>query len=67
MLSRFKPLSVWTVIDPEFIQSFKKLVGREPSPINGEGVEKAVQELPRDPEVVALYKRLADAGPLPPH
>jgi hypothetical protein len=29
-------------------------------------VEKAIKELPRDPEVIALYKKLADGGPLPP-
>ena len=52
--------------DPEFTQMFKKLMGREPTPITGEEVEKAVKELPRDPEVVELYKKLADAGPLPP-
>jgi hypothetical protein len=25
-----------------------------------------VRELPRDAEVIALYKKLADGGPLPP-
>jgi hypothetical protein len=40
-------------------------MGREPTPISGEEVERSVKELPRDPEVVALYKKLADAGPLP--
>jgi hypothetical protein len=29
-------------------------------------VKKAVRELPRDAEVIALYKKLADGGPLPP-
>jgi tripartite-type tricarboxylate transporter receptor subunit TctC len=53
--------------DPEFIQTFKKLMGREPTPLTGEEVERAVKDLPRDPEVVALYKKLADAGPLPPY
>lgn len=41
-------------------------MGREPTPLTGEEVEKAVRELPRDPEVIALYKKLADAGTLPP-
>ena len=36
------------------------------SPLTGEEVEKAVRELPRDAEVIALYKKLADAGALPP-
>ena len=52
--------------DPEFHAHFKKLMGREPSPVSGEEVEKAVNELPRDAEVVSLYKRLAESGPLPP-
>ena len=51
--------------DPEFHRDFKKLMGREPTPLTGEEVEKAVRELPRDPEVIALYKKLADAGALP--
>ena len=55
-----------TFKDPEFKQEFKKLMGREPTPLTGEEVEKAIRELPRDPEVIALYKRLADSGALPP-
>jgi hypothetical protein len=31
----------------------------------GEEVEKAIKELPRDPEVIALYKKLAESGRLP--
>jgi tripartite-type tricarboxylate transporter receptor subunit TctC len=52
--------------DPEFHREFKKLVGSEPSPLTGEEVEEAIRELPRDPEIIALYKKLADHGPLPP-
>jgi tripartite-type tricarboxylate transporter receptor subunit TctC len=55
-----------TFKDPGFQQDFKKLMGREPTPLSGEEVEKAVRELPRDPEVITLYKQLADGGPLPP-
>lgn len=55
-----------TFKDPGFLQDFKKLMGREPSPLTGEEVEKAVRELPRDPEVIALYKKLAESAPLPP-
>ena len=54
-----------TFKDPGFHQDFKKLMGREPTPLTGEEVEKAVKELPRDAEVIALYKKLADGGPLP--
>jgi len=55
-----------TFKDPGFQQEFKKLMGREPTPLSGEEVEKAVRELPRDAEVIALYKKLADPGPLLP-
>lgn len=57
---------VQTFKDPGFPQDFKKLMGREPTPLTGEEVEKAIRDLPRDPEVIALYKKLAEAGPLPP-
>lgn len=55
-----------TFKDPGFQQEFTKLMGREPTPLSGEEVERAIKELPRDPEVIALYKKLADSGPLPP-
>jgi hypothetical protein len=29
-------------------------------------METAIRELPRDAETVALYKKMADHGPLPP-
>jgi hypothetical protein len=28
-------------------------------------VERSIRELPRDPEVIGLYKKMAEAGPLP--
>jgi tripartite-type tricarboxylate transporter receptor subunit TctC len=52
--------------DPEFAQEFKKLMGGEPSPLTGAEVETSIRQLPRDPEVVGLYKKIAEHGPLPP-
>ena len=52
--------------DPGFTQEFKKLMGGEPSPLTGEEVETSIRELPRDPEVIGLYKKMAEHGPLPP-
>ncbi|HTF92910.1 MAG TPA: hypothetical protein VK632_07685 [Verrucomicrobiae bacterium] len=52
--------------DPEFYKEFKKLMSNEPTPLTGEEMENAIRELPRDPETVALYKRMADQAPLPP-
>jgi tripartite-type tricarboxylate transporter receptor subunit TctC len=52
--------------DPGFAQEFKKLMGGEPSPLTGEEVETSIRELPRDPEVIGMYKKMAEHGPLPP-
>lgn len=52
--------------DPEFHKEFKKLMGGDPTPLSGEDVEGAIRELPREREIIALYKKLADQGPLPP-
>ena len=49
-----------------FPAGFQKTYGPCAIPLTGEEVEKAVKELPRDREVIALYKQLADAGTLPP-
>jgi tripartite-type tricarboxylate transporter receptor subunit TctC len=51
--------------DPDFHRDYKKLVGEEPTPLLGEEMERAVKELPRDPEVIDLFKKLNAAGPLP--
>ena len=51
--------------DPEFHKEFKKLLTNEPTPLTGEEMEVAIRELPRDPEIIALYKKMADQGPLP--
>lgn len=55
-----------TFSDPEFHASYKKLVGNEAAPLTGEMQEKALRELPRDPEVVELMKKITGADPLPP-
>jgi hypothetical protein len=36
-------------------------MGRGPTPLTGEEVEKAIRELPCGPEVITLYKKLAAA------
>jgi tripartite-type tricarboxylate transporter receptor subunit TctC len=51
--------------DPEFHKDYKKFVGEEPTPLLGEEMERALKELPRDPEIVELFKKLNAAGPLP--
>ena len=52
--------------DIEFHKEFKKIMTTDPTPLTGEEVEASIRELPRDPEIVGLYKKMADLGPLPP-
>jgi hypothetical protein len=52
--------------DPEFQKEYKKMVGEEPTPILGEDMERTIKELPRDPEIVELFKKLNATGPVPP-
>ena len=52
--------------DPECHKEFKKLMANEPTPLTGEELQSAIKALPRDPEIVGLYKKLAEDGPLPP-
>jgi tripartite-type tricarboxylate transporter receptor subunit TctC len=51
--------------DPEFHKEFKKLMANDPTPLTGEEMQSAIKGLPRDPEIVGLYKKLAENGPLP--
>jgi hypothetical protein len=51
--------------DLDFRQEFKKLLATEATPLTGEEVELAIRELPRDPDIVSLYKKMAEHGPLP--
>lgn len=50
--------------DPEFPAEYTKLMGDGPSPMGGEELEKVIKELPRDKEVVDLYKKMAGGDPL---
>lgn len=51
--------------DPDFHKDYKKFVGEDPTPLLAEEMERAVKELPRDPEIVELLKKLNAAGPMP--
>jgi len=52
--------------DPGFRNEFKRLAGFDASPLTPEEMERAIKEIPREPEIVDLFKKLADSGPLPP-
>ena len=55
-----------TFQDPEFLKYYHKLTGAEATPLLPEQQAKAVRDLPKNPEIVELYKRIASAAPLPP-
>lgn len=54
-----------TLSDPEFLKEYQQLSGEEASPLAAEALEKILRELPRDANVVELFKILAGADPLP--
>jgi tripartite-type tricarboxylate transporter receptor subunit TctC len=51
--------------DPAFHKDYKKYTGDEASPLMPHEMEKLVKEMPRDAEIVELFKKLNAAGPLP--
>jgi tripartite-type tricarboxylate transporter receptor subunit TctC len=52
--------------DPGFPSEYKKLTGDDPTPLLPEENQKAVRELPREPETIELFKKIVGPGPLPP-
>jgi tripartite-type tricarboxylate transporter receptor subunit TctC len=55
-----------TFKDPAFLKEFKKLSGDDATPLLPEAQEKAIKDIPRDSEIVALFNKLAGSEPLPP-
>jgi len=46
--------------DPVFASEYKKLTGGDdPTPLNPEEQAKIVREIPRDPEIIELFKKFA--------
>jgi tripartite-type tricarboxylate transporter receptor subunit TctC len=52
--------------DREFLAEYQKMTGEEATPLLPDAHEKAIRELPRDPEVIEFYKMLGGTQPLPP-
>jgi hypothetical protein len=52
--------------DADFFKEYHKVTGEDPTPLMPEANEKAIRDLPRDPETIELYKKFAGPGPLPP-
>ena len=55
-----------TFRDPEFHKEYKKLTNDDATPLLPEEMEKAIRELPREREIVALFQKIAGPDPLPP-
>jgi tripartite-type tricarboxylate transporter receptor subunit TctC len=51
--------------DPAFPTTFRKLVGEDPTPLLAKELQKVIQEVPRDPEVIGLFNKIAGAERLP--
>ena len=54
-----------TFKDSEFHKEYKK-VGDDSEPLMPEALEKLIKGLPREPDVIDLFKKLFGADPLPP-
>jgi tripartite-type tricarboxylate transporter receptor subunit TctC len=52
--------------DPEYAKAYEKLTSEPAMPITPDEFEKLLRELPREAELVDLFKRFAGPGPLPP-
>jgi tripartite-type tricarboxylate transporter receptor subunit TctC len=53
-----------TFKDPEFLKEYKK-TGDDSPPLMSEALDKVIKGLPREPEVIELFKHLFGSGPLP--
>ncbi|HEX6769933.1 MAG TPA: hypothetical protein VF208_11330 [Candidatus Binatia bacterium] len=55
-----------TYLDPEFAKYYRKLTADDPTPLLPENHEKAIRDVPRDPEAIELFKIIAGPKKLPP-
>jgi tripartite-type tricarboxylate transporter receptor subunit TctC len=55
-----------TYKDPEFHKEYKKLTADDATPLMPDAHERVIKEIPRDPEVVGIFKKLQGSEPLPP-
>jgi CRISPR/Cas system-associated endonuclease/helicase Cas3 len=47
-------------------KEFKKLTGDDPTPLTPEALATAIREIPRDRQIIELFKKLVSGEPLPP-
>jgi tripartite-type tricarboxylate transporter receptor subunit TctC len=55
-----------TYKDPEFHKEYKKLTADDATPLLPETHERTIREIPRDPEIIGIFKQIMGAEPLPP-
>lgn len=56
-----------TNADPQFAADYKRLTGGDdPTPLDPDEQAKFVRNIPRDPEIIELFKKFAATAPLPP-
>ncbi|NIO07481.1 MAG: hypothetical protein GTO40_05545, partial [Deltaproteobacteria bacterium] len=53
--------------DAEFAKHYQKLTGADADPATGAEIRQAIETIPKDPQIVRVYKQLIGAGPLPVH
>jgi len=58
-----KPFSIHNFI--KNMKEYKKFTADEPTPLMPENHEQAISEIPRETEVVEIFKQIIGAGPLP--
>ena len=51
--------------DPAFHEAYKKATGEDATPVMPEELQRIVKEVPRDPEIVGLFNRIAGPESLP--
>jgi tripartite-type tricarboxylate transporter receptor subunit TctC len=51
--------------DPEYVKAYEKLTSEPAMPLAPEDFERLLRELPREAELIDLFKKLAGPGPLP--
>ena len=54
-----------TFADPDFHREYRKLTADDATPLLPEELENVIKDLPRDTEIVELFKNFVGGGPLP--
>jgi hypothetical protein len=51
--------------DPEYVKAYEKLTSEPAMPVTPEEFERQLRELPREAEIIDLFKRFSGPAPLP--